>query len=158
MKTRKYFLVALLLTLALGQNVGIGTNAPTQRLHVAGNLRLDGAFMPANQPGATGNILLSQGAGTPPIWLANGAVGTILRRNDPYWQARPEEHLVEIPKEPDNIGKYLHPELYGAPRSQRAAYRRGHTLEEIRAYKEAHTQKPNSRNLKTYEGGNRFRR
>ena len=63
----------------------------------------------------------------------------IARRNDPYWQARPEEHLVEIPKEPDNIGKYLHPELYGAPRSQRAAYRRGHTLEEIRAYKEAHT-------------------
>ena len=56
------------------------------------------------------------------------------------------------------IGKYLHPELYGAPRSQRAAYRRGHTLEEIRAYKEAHTQKPTSRNLKTYEEGNRFRR
>jgi hypothetical protein len=72
----------------------------------------------------------------------------IARRNDPYWQAHPEEHLVEIPKEPDNIGKYLHPELYGAPRSQRAAYRRGHTLEEIRAYKEAHTQKPTSRNLK----------
>jgi hypothetical protein len=82
----------------------------------------------------------------------------IARRNDPYWQARPEEHLVEIPKEPDNIGKYLHPELYGAPPSQRAAYRRGHTLEEIRAYKEAHTQKPTSRNLKTYEEGNRFRR
>jgi hypothetical protein len=82
----------------------------------------------------------------------------IARRNDPYWQARPEEHLVEIPKEPDNIGKYLHPELYGAPRSQRAAYRRGHTLEEIRAYKEAHAQKPTSRNLKTYEEGNRFRR
>jgi len=82
----------------------------------------------------------------------------IARRNDPYWQARPEEHLVEIPKEPDNIGKYLPPELYGAPYSQRAAYRRGHTLEEIRAYKEAHTQKPTSRNLKTYEGGNRFRR
>jgi len=82
----------------------------------------------------------------------------VARRNAPYWQARPEEHLVEIPKEPDNIGKYLHPELYGAPRSQRAAYRRGHTLEEIRAYKEAHTQKPTSRNLKTYEEGNRFRR
>ena len=59
MKTRKYFLVALLLTLGLGQNVGIRTNAPTQRLHVAGgNLRLDGAFMPNNQPGVPGNILL----------------------------------------------------------------------------------------------------
>jgi hypothetical protein len=82
----------------------------------------------------------------------------IARRNDPYWKARPEEHLVEIPKEPDNIGKYLHPELYGAPHSQIAVYRRGHTLEEIRAYKEAHSQKPTSRDLKTYEGGNRFRR
>jgi len=71
MKTRKYFLVALLLTFGVGQNVGIGTNAPTERLHVAGNLRLDGAFMPGNQPGAPGNILLSQGAGTPPIWAPN---------------------------------------------------------------------------------------
>jgi len=71
MKTRKYFLVALLLTLGLGQNVGIGTNAPTQRLHVQGNLRLEGAFMPNDQPGAPGNILLSQGANTPPIWAPN---------------------------------------------------------------------------------------
>jgi len=92
MKTRKYFLVALLLTFGLGQNVGIGTNAPTQRLHVAGNLRLDGAFMPNNQPGATGNILLSQGAGTPPVWLPNGAVGTILMigpGGTPIWAPNP---------------------------------------------------------------------
>jgi len=61
----------------------------------------------------------------------------IARRNDPYWRARPESQQVEIPKEPDNVGKYLHPELYGAPPSARAAYRRGHTLEEIRAYKAA---------------------
>lgn len=61
----------------------------------------------------------------------------IARRNDPVWQARPEGQLVEIPKEPDNVGKYLHPELYGAPPLARAAYRRGHTLEEIRAYKAA---------------------
>jgi hypothetical protein len=91
MKTWKYFLVALLLTLGLGQNVGIGTNAPTQRLHVAGNLRLDGAFMPGNQPGNTGNILLSQGAGTPPIWLPNGAIGTILTMGSsgPTWAPNP---------------------------------------------------------------------
>jgi hypothetical protein len=92
MKTRKYFLVALLLTFGLGQNVGIGTNAPTQRLHVAGNLRLDGAFMPGNQAGAIGNILLSQGAGTPPVWLPNGAVGTILMigpGGTPIWAPNP---------------------------------------------------------------------
>ena len=91
MKTRKYFLVALLLTLGLGQNVGIGTNAPTQRLHVAGNLRLDGVFMPNDQPGATGNILLSQGANMPPVWLANGAVGTVLTMGSsgPTWAPIP---------------------------------------------------------------------
>jgi hypothetical protein len=92
MKTRKYFLVALLLTLGLGQNVGIGTNAPTERLHVAGNLRLDGAFMPGNQPGNTGNILLSQGANTPPVWLANGSAGDILiigSSGTPTWAPNP---------------------------------------------------------------------
>lgn len=92
MKTRQYFLVALLLTFGLGQNVGIGTNAPTERLHVAGNLRLQGAFMPNNQPGATGNILLSQGAGTPPVWLPNGALGTILMigpGGTPIWAPNP---------------------------------------------------------------------
>jgi len=84
--------VALLLTLGLGQNVGIGTNAPTQRLHVAGNLRLDGAFMPGNQAGAIGNILLSQGAGTPPVWLPNGAIGNILMigpGGTPIWAPNP---------------------------------------------------------------------
>jgi hypothetical protein len=92
MKTRKYFLVALLLTFGLGQNVGIGTNTPTQRLHVEGNLRLEGAFMPGNQAGAAGNILLSQGAGTPPVWLANGNVRDILTIGSggtPTWAPNP---------------------------------------------------------------------
>ena len=48
------------------QNVGIETNTPTERAHVAANLHLDNAFMPGNQPGAVGNILLSQGAGATP--------------------------------------------------------------------------------------------
>jgi hypothetical protein len=48
------------------QNVGIGTDAPTQRLHVAGNLHLDNTFMPGNQARAVGNILLSQGASATP--------------------------------------------------------------------------------------------
>jgi hypothetical protein len=92
MKTRKYFLVALLLTLGLGQNVGIGTSTPTQRLHVEGNLRLEGAFMPGDQSGAAGNILLSQGANTPPVWLANGSVGNILMigtGGTPIWAPNP---------------------------------------------------------------------
>jgi len=75
------------------QNVGIGTSTPTERLHVAGNLRLDTALMPGNQAGAVGNILLSQGAGAAPVWLPNGAVGTILMSmgpgNNPVWAPNP---------------------------------------------------------------------
>ncbi len=56
----------LLLGRLAAQNVGIGTNAPTQRLHVAGNLHLDNAFMPGNQAGAIGKTLLSQEAGATP--------------------------------------------------------------------------------------------
>jgi hypothetical protein len=81
--------VALLMGGLAAQNVGIGTNNPTERLHVAGNLRLDNAFMPGNQPGAVGNILLSRGAGLAPIWLANGPAGSILTSmgpgNNPVW-------------------------------------------------------------------------
>jgi hypothetical protein len=52
--------VALLMGGLPAQNVGIGTNAPTERAHVAANLRLDNAFMSGNQAGAVGNTLLSQ--------------------------------------------------------------------------------------------------
>jgi len=54
--------VAPLMGRLAAQNVGIETNAPTQRLHVTGNLHLDNTFMPGNQAGAVGNILLSQGS------------------------------------------------------------------------------------------------
>jgi hypothetical protein len=49
-------------------NVGIGTSTPTERLHVEGNLRLEGAFMPGNDAGTAGQVLVSQGAGTAPTW------------------------------------------------------------------------------------------
>ena len=85
--------VAPLMSGLVTQNVGIGTNAPTERLHVAGNLRLDNTFMPGNQAGAVGNILLSQGAGVAPVWLPNGAAGTILMSmgpvNNPVWVPNP---------------------------------------------------------------------
>lgn len=48
--------------------VGIGINAPTERLHVNGNIRFSNALMPNNLPGATGQVLVSQGAGVAPIW------------------------------------------------------------------------------------------
>jgi hypothetical protein len=81
--------IALLMGGLAAQNVGIGTSNPTERLHVAGNLRLDGAFMPGNQAGSKGNILLSQGDNVAPVWLANGDSGAILisrgPNNDPVW-------------------------------------------------------------------------
>ncbi len=93
MRTRTYAVVLACFGATLvAQNVGIGTATPTERLHVAGNLRLDGAFMPGNLPGANGNILLSAGAGVPPVWLPNGAIGTILMigpGGTPVWAPNP---------------------------------------------------------------------
>jgi hypothetical protein len=75
------------------QNVGIGTPIPTERLHVEGNLRLQGAFMPNNLPGQPGNLLLSRGAGTPPVWLANGNARDVLLidplTGEPAWFPNP---------------------------------------------------------------------
>ncbi|HEX5151928.1 MAG TPA: hypothetical protein VFW07_10790 [Parafilimonas sp.] len=49
-------------------NIGIGTNAPSQKLHVSGNIRLEGALMPGNDAGTTGEVLISAGTGTSPVW------------------------------------------------------------------------------------------
>lgn len=48
-------------------NVGINVN-PTERLHVSGNFRLQGAFMPNNQAGNQYQMLLSGGSGNSPTW------------------------------------------------------------------------------------------
>ncbi|MEN3040847.1 MAG: hypothetical protein ABDH66_04835 [Bacteroidia bacterium] len=84
--------VACFTALLWAQNVGIGTSTPSERLHVAGNLRLDNAFMPGNNAGAVGNILLSQGPGVAPTWLPNGAIGSILMigpGGTPMWAPNP---------------------------------------------------------------------
>ncbi|MDW8236180.1 MAG: hypothetical protein RMK98_06140 [Bacteroidia bacterium] len=52
------------------QNVGIGTSNPSERLHVEGNFRLQGAFMPNNQAGSVGSLLYSNGPTNPPVWLS----------------------------------------------------------------------------------------
>lgn len=49
-------------------NVGIGTNAPTQKLDVTGNLRVSGAFMPNGIAGTAGQVLTSNGGATAPVW------------------------------------------------------------------------------------------
>ncbi|RDC63889.1 autotransporter outer membrane beta-barrel domain-containing protein [Adhaeribacter pallidiroseus] len=49
-------------------NLGLGVIAPTQKLDVAGNFKLTGAFMPNDQPGTTGYVLQSAGANAAPVW------------------------------------------------------------------------------------------
>ncbi|MBX6362179.1 MAG: hypothetical protein IRZ03_19175 [Acidobacterium ailaaui] len=51
-----------------GTNVGIGTTTPGQRLDVSGSVKFTGALMPNDNAGTPGQVLTSQGAGTPPIW------------------------------------------------------------------------------------------
>ncbi|MEN9304575.1 MAG: hypothetical protein RL264_3004, partial [Bacteroidota bacterium] len=48
--------------------VGLGTENPTERLHVTGNVRFSGALMPNNLAGTTGQVLTSSGAGVAPTW------------------------------------------------------------------------------------------
>lgn len=55
-------------------NVGINVAAPSQRLHLVGNFRLQGAFMPNNNAGAASQLLQSAGAGVSPTW-SNFTIG-----------------------------------------------------------------------------------
>jgi hypothetical protein len=50
-------------------NIGIGNTAPSQKLELTGNFRLNGAFMPGNNAGGTGALLMSSGAGVAPTWV-----------------------------------------------------------------------------------------
>jgi hypothetical protein len=59
-------------------NVGIGTSAPTEALHVVGNIRFSGALLPNNDAGAAGQVLISAGPGLVPTW---GTVGAALINN-----------------------------------------------------------------------------
>ncbi len=71
LKRLTFIQVLLAYSFLHGQNVGIGTTTPTERLHIQGNLRLDGAFMPGNTPGASGQVLVSEGPNVPPVWRPN---------------------------------------------------------------------------------------
>jgi len=81
----------LSVTVAFGQNVGIGTNTPQEKLHVNGAMRSDSlANTDTNvvvsdvsgtlinlETGTAGQVLTSQGAGLAPEWttMSSGATG-----------------------------------------------------------------------------------
>jgi len=59
--------------IANGGNVGIGTTSPTQKLHVAGNLRVTGAYYDSNNSSGTANqVLVSTVTGTD--WVDGSAI------------------------------------------------------------------------------------
>jgi len=53
--------------------VNIGAGTPTEKLQVEGNLRLNGALMPNNLPGTTGQVLISAGVGVAPTWSSTAS-------------------------------------------------------------------------------------
>lgn len=53
----------------LGGKVGIGTSSPSELLEVNGNVKLNGALMPAGNAGTSGQVLQSTGAATAPTWI-----------------------------------------------------------------------------------------
>jgi hypothetical protein len=65
-------------------DVGIGTNAPAQKLHVVGNVQFTGALMPAGVAGSTDQLLVSQGPSATPTWKSlSGAAGQITIASSP---------------------------------------------------------------------------
>jgi hypothetical protein len=55
-------------------NVGIGSSTPSQKLDVTGNIRFSGALMPNGSAGTSGQILVSKGSNTPPVWQSVSAL------------------------------------------------------------------------------------
>jgi hypothetical protein len=56
-------------------NLGVGTNAPSQRLHVLGNARVTGAYYDStNSPGTSGQVLSSTVTGTDWVTLPTGNI------------------------------------------------------------------------------------
>jgi len=62
------------MTLLNTGNVGIGTTTPPQVLYTIGNVGFSGALMPANLAGSSGQVLVSQGANTAPVWQSTSTV------------------------------------------------------------------------------------
>lgn len=70
----------LILNSSAGDNVGIGTDSPTQKLHVSGNARVTGAIYDStNSAGGSGQVLMSTGSGT--NWSNIASMSTLRLRS-----------------------------------------------------------------------------
>ena len=59
----------------VGDNLGINETAPTQKLHVAGNARVTGAYYDSgNSPGTSGQVLSSTATGTDWVTPTTGTI------------------------------------------------------------------------------------
>ena len=68
------FLACLVFSInAMSQNVGIGTNTPSEKLEVNGNIKITGNINLNGNTGAEGQVLTSQGS-NPPIWITPATV------------------------------------------------------------------------------------
>jgi hypothetical protein len=70
--------------------LGIDNAAPSEALHVTGNVRFSGALMPNNLAGTSGQVLTSAGAGVVPTWTTptTGTVtGTGTSGSVAFWTA-----------------------------------------------------------------------
>ncbi len=68
------------------KRLGVGTSTPQQTLSVGGNIYLSGAFMPGNNAGTSGQLLVSQGPGAAPVWQGIDMVtgGMILQNGNSF--------------------------------------------------------------------------
>ncbi|MEQ1733867.1 MAG: phage tail protein [Bacteroidia bacterium] len=55
-------------------NVGIGQTLPSAKLDVLGNIQFSTDLKPAGNAGTTGDVLISQGAGAAPTWVAQTTI------------------------------------------------------------------------------------
>ena len=62
--------------------VGIGTDSPTEKLDVVGNIKFNGAFMPNNNAGSSGQVLTSSGTGVPTWTTISGGPTTLAELTD----------------------------------------------------------------------------